>query len=220
MRRFYPAAPFGMQELVRRECESLENLGYENRGLWLKQVPCFTKAGGVTIKGQATWDACQSFSERDLVNVLEADTLIHWSPGTALERNTHIAELGIALGTGRQVICISPSDEELKEVIGCIFERFQKVPSSWEFHKIVELHRVKPVIRYDSFAQLLADIMNPEKVTTCLGCGCEYRKRDCGCPAGSGYIWKTKLTDLSVLPPKFPGSAALASIPVSSVTRG
>jgi len=193
MRSFYPAAPFGMQALVHRDAERLENLGYENRGLWLKQVPCFTKAGGVTIKGQSTWDACQAFSERDLVNALEADTLIHWAPGTSLERNTHIAELGIALGTGRQVICISPSDEQLKEVIGCIFERFQTVPAEWAHSSIAELRRVKPVIRYDSFEQLYEDVSNPVKVED------------------SWMAYKTKLTGLDVLPPK------LTSIPVPTV---
>lgn len=201
MQRIYPAAPFGMQAYVRTCAEQLAKLGYDITGRWLQQKPSFTQAGGVTIKGQATWDACQAFSERDIPDELQADTLLHFSPGKALERNTHIAELGGALFTGRQVITIAPQGEFDRDVIGCIFERFQKIPESWAYDNDLpsELRRIKPVIRYESFTAFITDIVNPIEVECCSGCGTEYRKRDCGCPAGSYKKMVTPVTGLNVL---------------------
>ncbi len=227
MRRVYLAAPFGMQHYI-RECErTLVNLGYTSTSKWLTQEPSFTQPGGVTIKAKSTWEKCFEYSIRDIENVLEADTLIHFCPGEALERNTHLVEKGIALGSGRQVIDILAEGDKA-EVLGDIFEHLSKIPSSWASGRpdgdtkvlqgcqVLDLQRIKPVIRYASFNALVADILNPEKIEVCSGCGTEYRVRDCGCPAGSGYIWKTVGSNLSVLPPKFPNSSGLATVKSST----
>jgi len=226
MRRIYLAAPFGMQLYI-RECEqTLVNLGYTSTSKWLTQEPSFTQPGGVTVKTKATWEKCFEYSIRDVENVLEADTLIHFCPGEALERNTHLVEKGIALGSGRQVIDILAEGEKA-EVLGDIFEHLSKLPPAWgyggtastpgkkvahneRYHQ--DLQRIKPVVRYASFNALVADILNPEKVEVCSGCGTEYRERDCGCPAGSSFVWKTVGTNLNVLPPQVPNSSGLATV--------
>jgi hypothetical protein len=197
MHKIYLASPFGEQKLIHERAKVLESLGYIVTAKWLSQEMSFTAPGGKTVQGNATWDACYQFSIRDIHQVFEADTLIHFPTGLPLERNTHVAEMGGALFAGLRVIVIAPPERQ--EVISSIFEHFHTIPDEWRWDKIEAIRCIKPVIRYNSWQEFLTDILNPISVECCAGCGEEYRKRDCGCPAGSFHKWKTKDTNFNVL---------------------
>ncbi len=215
MKRIYPAGPFSWQKRILDYAKQLENLGYTITGEWLHQVPQFTTPDNKTIITAGIHAECQKLSERDISNIAAADTLLLFEPGIPLERNTRVAEFGLALGWGKQCIVIGPEEDDKKDVISNIFVHLRKIPAEWGYSDCpFTLQRIKPVIYYQRWQEFLTDILNPEKVECCAGCGEEYRRRDCGCPAGSFYKWKTRVTNFDVLlpPERIRGSVALASV--------
>jgi hypothetical protein len=223
MKHIYPAGPFSWQERILAHTKELENLGYINEGEWLHQEQQFTRSDNTTVIAPGLHSHCQELSERDVANIVVSDTLILFEPGVPLERNTRVAEFGMALGLGKQCIVIGPEENDKKDVISSIFVHLRDVSAfqyGGEWHKKLKdtdaaiLRRIKPVIHYQLWTQFMADILNPERVECCAGCGTEYRVRDCGCPCGSYFIYKTRKTNFSVLlPPKnVLQSAALASV--------
>lgn len=222
MKRIYPAGPYSWQARIREHAEELQRLGYTITAEWLDQAVTFTRADNTTDTTKPGLHAdCERLSKRDLRNIVEADTLILFEPGVPLERNTRVAEFGAALLSGRRCIVIGPEDEDKKDVISNIFVMLEDVVEDWgkirwasDDRSQNELRRIKPVARYRNWELFLADILNPEQVECCSGCGEEYRVRDCDCPAGSYYTWKTRVTNFEVIPPpeEVRQSAALAAI--------
>lgn len=222
MKRIYPAGPFSWQQLILGRARELENLGYTITGDWLHQEQQFTRPDNTTVIAAGLHTHCQELSERDIANIVASDTLIVFEPGIALERNTRTAEFGIALGLGKKCIVIGPEDEDKKDVISNIFVHLRDVSAfkyggKWpglDGSQSNVLSRIQPVVHYQRWAEFLTDILNPEKVECCQGCGEEYRVRDCGCPCGSYSIYKTRKTNYSVLlpPAELLHSVALASV--------
>lgn len=221
MKRIYPAGPFSWQQRILAHARELENLGYTITGEWLHQEQQFTNPDNTTKIRPSLHTECQSLSERDIVNIVQSDTLIVFEPGVALERNTRTAEFGLALGLGKQCIVIGPEDDDKKDIISNIFVHLQTVDAfKWGGKYALAngegdvLRRIRPVIHYQRWNEFMTDILNPEKVECCQGCGTEYRVRDCGCPCGSYSIYKTRKTNYSVLLPPVVllNSAALASV--------
>jgi hypothetical protein len=221
---FYPAAPFSWQARIKARSSELERIGYQNAGEWLTQEQQFTRPDNTTVIAPGLHTHCQELSERDIVNIIVSDWLILFEPGVPLERNTRIAEFGVALALGKQCIVIGPEDEDKKDVISNIFVHLHDVKpfrdwnSKW-YKRMDEderrvAGRIKPVVHYQHWLGFMADILNPERVECCAGCGCEYRVRDCGCPCGSYYKWKTRVTNFTVLEPptEVRQSAALAHV--------
>lgn len=184
-------------------------MGYAITGKWLHQEQQFTSPDNKTLLRPSLPDECQELSERDIADIFAADTLILFEPGIALERNTRVAEFGMALGWGKQCIVIGPEDEDKKDVISNIFVHLRNV-SSFQ----AELKHIKPVVQYPHWHAFLTDIVSPAPVECCNGCAQElppfqtgdngekeFRIRSCNCLSGLGshYKWKTK-TGLEVLP--------------------
>src|SRR5271166_2538761 len=192
MKRIYPAGPFSWQQRILGHAKELENLGYTITGEWLTQEQQFTRPDNSTVIAPGLHTHCQELSVRDIENMDDADTLIVWEPGIPLERNTRVAEFGAMLMAGKKCIVIGPEDEDKRHIISNIFVHLREIPDDWALSKT--LGRIKPVTHYHTWNEFLLDILNPEKVEVCAGCGEEYRVRDCGCPCGSYFIYKTQKT--------------------------
>lgn len=159
MRSIYLAGPFSWQERIKQHALELDKLGYVITARWLSQESTFTNADNSTIQSQKTWDQCQLFSVRDIEDIIAADTLILFEPGTALERNTRVAEFGGALFTGKQCIVIGPEDEDKKDVVSNIFVKLTAIPQTWRVMPgRSELNQIKPVIHYRSWSEFICRI--------------------------------------------------------------
>jgi hypothetical protein len=204
MKNIYPAGPFSWQGRILGYADRLAAIGYTITAEWLHQKQQFTSSDNKTLIYTSLHSECQNFSERDLFNIASADTLILFDPGIPMERNTRIAEFGAALAWGKKCIVIGPEEEDKKDVISSIFVHLQDVGAFKHGGKydtrLSHLRAIQPVTRYQTFNLFMKDILDPEKVECCAGCGTEYRVRDCGCPAGSFYTWKTKGSNYEVLP--------------------
>jgi len=222
MKRIYLAGPFSWQRRILEHGAELQNLGYTITADWLHQEQQFTRDDNSTVIAPGLHSHCQELSERDIANIVDSDTLVVFEPGIPLERNTRVAEFGVALGLGKRCIVIGPEEEDKKDIISNIFVHLQNVDTfqyGGPWHKKMTdtnaavLRRIKPVIHYQHWSEFVLDILNPEPVECCQGCGEEYRVRDCGCPAGSFTKWKTKKTNFDVLlpPANIRNSVALAS---------
>ncbi len=215
MNRVYLAGPFSWQQKILGYSKDLESLGYTITSRWLKQEPSFTTPDNGTIVSNSLHDECQILSERDITDIIDGDTLILFEPGIPLERNTRVAEFGGALFTGRKCIVIGPEDEDKKDIISNVFVHLRSVDTWHKGYDIdEELQRIQPVTQYRYWHEFMLDILNPEKVECCAGCGAEYRIRDCGCPIGTFYKWKTLVGNFNVLrpPANIRNSAALATV--------
>ena len=158
MEKVYLAGSFNWQERIRDCAEELKKRipGLVVTSEWLHQEPSFTRPkDNSTITSQSTWDHCQILSERDIRNILEADTLILFEPDVSPERNTRVAEFGGALFSGKQCIVIGP--ENNKEFVSNIFVKFHKVPSGWG--NLSLLKHVKPVVEFPNWKSFLESLV-------------------------------------------------------------
>lgn len=172
MLRIYPAGPFSWQQRIKKCADQLAELGYIITGEWLTQDEQYTNPDNSTIIRPDIGQECQTLSERDILNIIESDTLILFEPGIPLERNTRVAEFGLALGLGKQCIVIGPEDEDKKDVISSIFVHLHDVTNFSRFNirgnlrreERRILQRVRPVIRYqhwDDFLENTIKTLNP-----------------------------------------------------------
>ena len=132
MYKIYLAASFEWIELIREYARILRSLGFVVTSRWHDEQSYsdpktnISKPDGSTDlsrEEQAFGYAC-----RDIRNILEADTLILFTPGTAFIRNTRLAEFGGALFTGRKCIVIGPENPELRANIDTIFVFLKSLP--------------------------------------------------------------------------------------------
>jgi hypothetical protein len=196
VKSIYTAGPFSWQRRILGYANQLEALGYEITGEWLHQESTFTNPDNTTkIKKPGLHADCERLSIRDLSNIAHSDTLILFEPGTAVERNTRVAEFGAALAWGLQCIVIQPPDEDKKEVISNIFVKLKNPPEDWMDGG--RLSRIKRVIEFRSWEDFYNDITNPTEVQLCSGCG----DAECdSCPCGTFTAYKTA-SGLRVIPP-------------------
>jgi len=150
MQNIYLAGPFSWQSKILTYSKELEALGYHITAEWLTQEMSFTNADNSTnLKKPGLHAECQLLSNRDIRNIFEADTLVVFEPGMPLERNTRVAEFGLALGIGRQCVVIQPEDETKKDVLSNIFVKFQEVPPE------LSRYNLKPVWEFRSWDDFL-----------------------------------------------------------------
>lgn len=153
MNRVYLAGPFSWQAKILAHARELEDLGYTSTGKWLTQEAGFTRPDNTTdTQKVGLHQHCHELTVRDIQDILASDTLILFEPGIPLERNTRVAEFGLALGTGRRCIVIKPSGE-FKDVISNIFVKLNTVPEEWASDS--ELERIKPVMEFSSWEEFL-----------------------------------------------------------------
>jgi len=156
MQSLYLAGPYSWQAKILEYANQLEELGYSITAEWLTQEVSFTNADNSTnLKKPGLHADCQRLSNRDIRNIFEADTLVLFEPGIPLERNTRVAEFGLALGIGRQCVVIQPEDEDKKDVLSNIFVKFQEVPPE------LSRYNLKPVWEFRCWEDFLtaADII-------------------------------------------------------------
>jgi len=218
MKKIYPAGPFSWKAQILAHAVELERLGYIITAEWLTQGTCFTNPDNSTNTKFAGLHAeCAILSTRDLRNIAECDTLILFEPGVPLERNTRVAEFGVALAWGKQCIVIGPEDDDKKDIISNIFVMLREKPKDWggtrkyDADVALKLERIKPVIAFQTWNHFIADILNPRVVEFCSGCGEEYGLRECGCPCGSYRGYKTR-SGLLVREPGIPNSVRLFTV--------
>ena len=154
MQKIYLAGPYSWQAKIRAHAYELRKMGYEITAEWLTQQVSFTNADNSTdLKKPGLHADCQRLSNRDIRNIFEADTLILFEPGVPLERNTRVAEFGLALGIGRQCIVIQPEDEDKKDVLSNIFVKFQEIPPE------LFNYGLKPVLEFRCWEDFIQDVI-------------------------------------------------------------
>lgn len=164
MKRIYLAGPFSWQTRIRAHAEELQRLGYTITAEWLDQSDTFTNSDNSTNTKLAGLHAtCDRLSRRDLCNIIDADTLVLFEPGIPLERNTRVAEFGVALALGRQCIVIGPEDEDKKDVLSSIFVMLENV-EDWAGQN--ELSKIKPVMRFQKWEHFHATLFRTDDEST------------------------------------------------------
>lgn len=205
MKKIYPAGPFSWQKQILAYANTLRSLGFEITGEWLTQECNFTNPDNTTnTKKPGLHQDCERLSVRDLSNIAESDTLVLFEPGTAVERNTRVAEFGAALAWGLQCVVIQPPDADKKDVISNIFVKLHNgMPHELDLspNAYVRIGKIKPVLEFSTFEDFYKEILTAAPVDVCAGCGCAYDERDCGCPAGSFQKWRTANAKLYVPKP-------------------
>lgn len=195
MKKIYPAGPFSWQKQILAHANTLRALGFEITGEWLTQECNFTNPDNTTnTKKPGLHADCERLSVRDLSNIAESDTLLLFEPGTAVERNTRVAEFGVALAWGLQCIVIQPPEPH-QDVISNIFVKLHSgMPRSLDLEQTatIRVGKIKPVLEFRSFEDFYKEILTARAVDCCQGCGAAYDDRDCGCPAGSFQKYRTK----------------------------
>jgi hypothetical protein len=199
MNKIYLAAPFSWQKRILGYAQELTRMGYVQTGEWLDQEPSFINWDNSTNTKFAGLHAeCLTLSIRDLRNIAECDTLILFEPGIPLERNTRVAEFGVALAWGKQCIVIGPEDEDKKDIISSIFVMLREKPKNWGGKWSADIYNmldgIKPVIGFQTWEQFLEDISNPEEIELCAGCSRGFFECDrCDCGTYLGYRSKSGL---------------------------
>jgi hypothetical protein len=153
VQKIYLAAPFEWKSRVSGYAEELTKLGYEVTSKWLEQEASITAKNGATLQDRA--DEIRGYGYRDVRNILQSDTLVMFNPGTALVRNTRIAEFGGALFTGRKTIVIGPEEPELRNNLDTIFVLLNTLPED------LSALGIQPVEHYDTWQEFLGSLRCP-----------------------------------------------------------
>jgi len=185
MRKVYLAASFSWQEKVREYAKQLQAKGYVITSEWLKQIPQFTNPDNSTIIVPNLAEECQKLSNRDIRNLLEADTLILFAHGLPIERNTRIAEFGGALLTGHKCIIIGPEDEEHKDIIETVFTYFKTVPPE------LKAHGLKPVDHWQTWDEFYTQLplQRPTKCSCGAGDDAYLARHATDCAVRTDILW-------------------------------
>jgi hypothetical protein len=161
VKRIYPAGPFSWQQRILAYSQQLESRGYTITGEWLTQECSFTNPDNTTnTKKPGLHSDCERLSIRDLQNIADSDTLLLFEPGVPLERNTRVAEFGVALAWGLQCIVIQPPDEDKKDVVSNIFVKLHNGMPTVEGATLSQVRQlaIKPVLEFRSFEDFLEEV--------------------------------------------------------------
>lgn len=157
MHKIYLAATFEWIDRIRECAKVMRSLGYTVTSRWHEEQASndpktnITKADGSTDRSRDV--QVFGYAIRDIRDILAADTLVLFSAGTAIIRNTRLAEFGGALFTGRQCIVIGPEDPKLRSNLDTIFVLLQDLPPD------LRGEGIKPIQHYNTWDEFVGTLV-------------------------------------------------------------
>ena len=161
MQRFYLAASFDWIDLIRQRAKELKAIGKEVTSRWHDEQSLTDPKTNLSNRDGSTDLSRELFAfgcaVRDIRDILTADTLVLFSSGTAIIRNTRLAEFGGALLSGRQCVVIGPEDPSLRSNIDTIFVFLKDLPPD------LRQEGIKPVQHYHTWEEFLGTLIAQEQ---------------------------------------------------------
>ncbi len=155
MQKIYLAATFDWLDRIRGHAKELRALGKTVTSRWHDEQST-TGSTNLTNKDGSTDLNRELFAFgcaiRDIRDILAADTLILFSAGTAIIRNTRLAEFGGALFSGRQCVVIGPEDPSLRSNLDTIFVFIRDLPPD------LRQEGMKPIQHYNTWDEFLGTL--------------------------------------------------------------
>jgi hypothetical protein len=156
LQKIYLAATFDSLNVMREHAKELRGLGLTITSRWHDEQS-ITGATNLTNKDGSTDLSKELFAFgcaiRDIRDILAADTLVLFSMGTALIRNTRLAEFGGALFSGRQCIVIGPEDPTLRSNIDTVFVFLKDLPPD------LRQEGIKPIQHYNTWDEFIGTLV-------------------------------------------------------------
>lgn len=156
MQKIYLAATFDWLEKIREHAKELRAIGLIVTSRWHDEQST-TGSTNLTNKDGSTDLSRELFAFgcaiRDIRDILAADTLVLFSAGTAIIRNTRLAEFGGALLSGRQCVVIGPEDPALRANIDTIFVFLRDLPPD------LRQEGIKPVQHYNTWDEFIGTLV-------------------------------------------------------------
>jgi hypothetical protein len=155
--KIYLAAPFEWIDRMKSHAAQLTALGHEITSRWLEEQDHGGETDLTDVGGGTKLDRrslAVSYGIRDLRNIMECDVLVEFNPGKPFIRNTRIAELGVALALGKQVVVIGP-EAPFKTRIDNIFVLLEEgtLPPD------LIAKGIRPVKHFDTWSEFLVALL-------------------------------------------------------------
>lgn len=156
MHKIYLAATFEWVDRMREHAKELRAFGKVVTSRWHDEQSSsgptnLTNSDGSTDLSRELF--AFGCAIRDIRDILTADTLILFSAGTAIIRNTRLAEFGGALFSGRQCIVIGPEDPALRSNLDTIFVFLQDLPPD------LRQEGMKPIQHYNTWDEFMGTLI-------------------------------------------------------------
>jgi hypothetical protein len=156
LQKIYLAATFEWVDRIREHAKELRAFGKTVTSRWHEEqsstgpTSLTNKDGSTDLNKELFAFGC---AIRDIRDILAADTLVLFSAGTAIIRNTRLAEFGGALFSGRQCIVIGPEDPALRSNLDTIFVFLRDLPPD------LRQEGMKPIQHYNTWDEFIGTLV-------------------------------------------------------------